>query len=204
MRVYFQLFFGLLIPLSVLFIVSTVLYLKIEYDFTNAMRLGVLAGFFLAIAVSLFIALFLLIIRQGTQPKKDIFRGARNRKKRLIQNDKTNNAADDTHLKTTEIENTSKTSTATQKIIPLLMDKHIAFEVLIYTIVNQKLGQLAKTKASEGYILLKTDKSIIKITISSLTPQTSQMQINSGFDDTENIQKIITHMKEKEYYFTQD
>ena len=203
MRAYFQLFIGLLIPLSGLFIVSAVLYFKIEYDFTKAMRLGVLSGFFIAIAVSLFTALFLLIMRRGRQPKKDIFRGVKERKERRNKKSKTNKSIDTVLTGTTKVQNVPKTSITTQENIMLLMDNSIAFEVLLYAIADQQLGQLTESKESEGHVTLKTDRSIIKMSISPLTKHTSQMQISSEIDDTENIQKIITYMKEKEYSFTQ-
>lgn len=203
MRAYFRLFIGLLIPLSALFIVVAVLYFKIEYDFTKAMRLGVLFGFFIAIAVSLFTALFLLIMRRGREPKKDIFSGVRNRKEKRNQKSKTNKSIDTVLTGTTQVQNAPKTSITTQENIMLLMDITIAFEVLLYAIADQQLGQLTESKESEGYVILKTDKSIIKMRISPLTKHTSQMQISSEIDDIENIQKIITYMKEKEYSFTQ-
>ncbi|MBA1420334.1 MAG: hypothetical protein FAF03_05600 [Epsilonproteobacteria bacterium] len=203
MRAYFQLFIGLLIPLSGLFIVSAVLYFKIEYDFTKAMRLGVLSGFFIAIAVSLFTALFLLIMRRGRQPKKDIFSGVKERKERRNTKSKTNKSIDTVLTGTTKVQSASKTSITTQENIMLLMDNSIAFEVLLYAIADQQLGQLTESKEAEGHIIIKTDKSIIKMSISPLTKHTSQMQISSEIDDTENIQKIITYMKEKEYSFTQ-
>jgi hypothetical protein len=206
MRAYFQLFFGLLIPLSGLFIVAAVLYFKIEYDFTKAMRLGVLSGFFIAIGVSLFTALLLLIMRRGRQPKKDIFSGVRERKERRAKKSTFDKDIKTTDTKTADITQTlnpSKTSVTTQKSIMLLMDNSIAFEVLLYAIADQKLGQLTESKESEGHVIVKTDKSIIKIIISPLTKHTSQMQISSEVDDLENIQKIITYVKEKEYSFTQ-
>jgi len=200
MRAYFQLFIGLLIPLSALFMVAAVLYFKIEYNYTKAMRLGVLFGFFIAIAVSLFTALLLLILRQGTQPKKNIFSGVRKRKKRLKQTSENNNT-----IETKKPQNTSpqKIPIAAQENIILLMDNSIAFEILLYIITEQKLGQLTKSKTHRGQVFLKTHHSIIKIHIIALTKHTSQMHINSDMDDTENIQKIIRYMKEKESYFTQ-
>jgi len=203
MRAYFQLFIGLLIPLSALFIISAVIYFKIEYDFTKAMRLGVLSGFFIAISISLFTALFLLIMRRGKQPKKDIFSGVRERKERRSKKAKTNKSIDTVLTETTKVQNTSKTSITTQENIMLLMDNSIAFEVLLYAIADQQLGQLTESKEAEGHVILKTDKSILKIDISPLTKHTSQMQISSEIDDIENIQKIIAYMKEKEYSFTQ-
>ena len=203
MRAYFQLFIGLLIPLSALFIVAAVIYFKIEYDFTKAMRLGVLSGFFIAIAVSVFTALFLLIMRRGKQPQKDIFSGVREREEKRNKKSKANKAVDTIQTETTTIQNAPKTSILTQENIMLLMDNSIAFEVLLYAIADQQLGQLTESKEAEGHVILKTDKSIIKMRISPLTKHTSQMQISSEVDDTENIQKIITYMKEKEYSFTQ-
>jgi len=70
MRVYLQLFFGLLIPLSALFIVISILYFKVEYDFTKAIRLGVLTGIMLSLAVSFITSIFLQakrLIQSGSE-----------------------------------------------------------------------------------------------------------------------------------------
>jgi mannitol-specific phosphotransferase system IIBC component len=206
MRAYFRLFVGLLIPLSALFMVASVFYFKIEYDFTKAMRLGVLVGLFIAIAVSFFTALLLIIIRRGRQPKKDIFSGVRELKKRRAKKSNLNPSTQNEDTIITEMQpftTSSETVTTTQENIMLLMNNTIAFKVLLYAIEDQKLGQLTDNKESEGQVVIQTDKSMIKIIISPLTKYTSQMQIDAEVDDMENKQKIVTYMKEKGYSFTQ-
>lgn len=206
MRAYLQLFFGLIVPLSGLFIVASVLYFKIEYDFTKAMRLGVLYGFFIAIAVSLFTALALSILRIIKRPEKDIFSGVKKRKARDTQKAHSKQTIETNKTESNEPTvsiNTAKSPITAQENMMLLMDKTIAFEVLLYAISDQKLGQLTESKESQGYVVLKTDKAFIKISISPLTKHTAQIQIHSEIDDMENIGKIMTYMKEKEYAFTQ-
>ncbi len=204
MRTYFRLFIGLLTPLGGLFIVVSVLYFKIEYNFTQAMRLGVLFGFFIAIGVSLFTAFVLSIMRLGKTPQKDIFSGVRKlRKKEQHKNNMpktTQTPQTDTPLEHSFLK---KTVPVEQHII-LLMDSTMAFEVLLYAITDLKIGKISEIKESEGYLFIKTENSIIRVHISPLTKHTSQMQINSENNDIENMQKIVTYIKDKEYSFTQD
>ncbi|HFD13693.1 MAG TPA: hypothetical protein ENJ34_00150, partial [Epsilonproteobacteria bacterium] len=67
MRTFLHLFIGLLVPLSGLFMATATLYFSLfmGYSFTKAMRLGVLSGFFIALAISFGIAVFLFIMRAG-------------------------------------------------------------------------------------------------------------------------------------------
>jgi len=149
MRAYFQLFFNLLVPLGGLFIFISVIYFKSEYNFTQALRLGVLSGFFIAIVASFFTALFLLILRRVQKSQKDVL------KKRKFD------------IKTIK-----------QKIM-LLMDRELAFEIALYAISEQNIGTLTKSVAGGDHITVKNNDEIIQLTFSSLTRHTSQVVIVS-------------------------
>jgi len=185
MRAFFQLFFGLLITLSALFIVAAIIYFRIEYDFTKSLRLGVLSGFFIAIIVSFFTALFLLIMRGGKKPQKSILRRKKNQKSKP-------------GTKTSESKNNKNIE---QKII-LLMDKEFALEVLLHAISHQHIGILTQSQNNEGMMSIKTEDEIIELSIHKLTRHTSQLMISSN-KDSKNVKKIITYMKRKELSFLQ-
>jgi len=202
MHIYFRLFIRLFIPFSALFMFISTLYFQTEYHFTNAMRLGIIYGFFLAIVVSFFTALFLLILRQTKQTKEDIFSGIRTEKKTLTQSSNILTSNKTRYTNMTEVKPLD-ISLTTQKKIMLLMDKIIAFEVLLYAIVDQNLGQLTESKESKGYVMLKTTTSLMKIMVTPLTRHTSQIQIDSEGNDTQSMQNIISYIKKKEYSFTQ-
>ena len=212
MRAYFQLFFGLLVPLSGLFILASIVYFKTGYDFTKALRLGVLSGFFIAIAVSLFTALFLLIMRRGKTPQKSILK----RRKRVYTKTKQNIKENiketiptlDTHSNVSTTITTptrpiiaSDDKTIEQKMI-LLMDRELAFEIALYAITDQNIGTLTESVTGAGHITVKNDDEILQLTISTLTRHTSQVVIVSEINST-LVKKIISYMKEKEHSFLQ-
>ena len=202
MRAYLQLFFSLLVPLSGLFIVASVIYFHSEYSFTNAMRLGVLSGFFIAIAVSLFTALFLLIMRSGKPSQKTI-----SKRQTKVPSHKIQKQTHDTSI---EREN----STTPASVIPLakqissektikqqmmlLMDKALALEVLLHAVKERAIGQLTEN----GQITVKNGREIIKFSISSLTRHTAEVIITSKIN-SKAAKTIIHYMKEKEHSFLQ-
>ena len=183
MRAFFQLFFGLLITFGVLFIVAAIIYFRIEYNLTPSIRLGVLYGFFIAIVVSFFTALFLLIMRGGKKPQKSILKRKQNSK----QSTKTAESQNDKNIE--------------QKII-LLMDKEFALEVLLYAISHQHIGILTQNQNNKEIMSIKTEDEIIELSINKLTRHTSQLTITS-YKDSENVKKIISYMKMKELSFLQ-
>ena len=182
MRAFFQLFFGLLLTLSTLFIVAAIIYFRIEYDFTKSLRLGVLSGFFLAIIVSFFIALFLILMRGGKQPQKSILRRKkRSRKIKTISDSKNN-------------------KTLEQKII-LLMDKELALEVLYHAIHHQRMSILTQSQNKEKTMSIVIEDEI-ELSINKLTRHTSQLIITSN-EESRDIKEIITYMKIRELSFLQ-
>ena len=208
MRAYLQLFFGLLVPLSGLFIVASVIYFRTGYDFTKALRLGVLSGFFIAIAVSLFTALFLLIMRRGKQPQKSILK-----RKKKVRSETTQAPQKETPI-TEEKGNTSTSTPMTEKTVLatdektieqkmiLLMDKELALEVLLHAISEQHIGVLASDSNNSTQMTVKNDNELLQLSISTLTRHTSQVVITSEID-SKAAKKIIHYMKEKEHSFLQ-
>jgi len=209
MRAYFQLFFGLLVPLSGLFMATAFTYFNTGYTFTKALRLGVLSGFFIAIAVSLFTALFILIMRRGKKPEKSILT---RRKRSKTKAPKTADSIPDAiNIPTTD---TSSTETladeqniavddkSIEQKMMLLMDKDIAFEVALHAISEQHIGILTKSINEEDNITIKNDDEVLHLTISTLTRHTSQVSIKSEINSVA-AKKIIRYMKDKEHSFLQ-
>jgi len=208
MRAYFQLFFGLLVPLSGLFIVTSIIYFNTGYNFTKALRLGVLSGFFIAIAVSLFTAFFLLIMRRGKKPQKSILRRKKKKYTKNAQNihESTTTSETHNHVSTTVTTPThpiiaSNDKTIEQKMM-LLMDRELAFEIAHYAISDQNIGTLTQSANEADHITVKNDDEILQLTISTLTRHTSQVLITSQINSP-SAKKIISYMKEKEYSFLQ-
>ena len=208
MRAYIKLFFRLLVPLGGVFIVASVLYFRIEYNFIKAFRLGVLSGFFIAIVVSFFTVLFLLIMRRDKQPQKSTLK-----KKKKVHSEATQvpkketPTADEKGNTSTSTPMTKKTVLATdektieQKMI-LLMDKELALEVLLSAISEQHIGVLTSDSNNDTQMTVKNDNELLQLSISTLTRHTSQVVITSEIN-SKAAKKIIHYMKEKEHSFLQ-
>ena len=210
-RAYFQLFFGLLIPLSGLFVIAAILYFRIDYDFTKSIRLGVLAGVFLGVTISLITAFFLLILRRGKKPEKSIL----NRKKKqsskpvskTVVTPKSDNithvdTTKDKHVQTAKQINTDKSNPFIEQKLMLLMDKELASEVALYAIADQDIGTLTESKNNESFITVRNDDESLQFSIVTLTRHTAQMIIHS-IPNSPAAKQIIGYIKEKENSFLQ-
>jgi len=203
MRKLLHLFFGLLVPLSMLFIIAAIFYFKLDYSFTKAIRLGVLSGFFIGLFVSFFTAILLLILRKGQQPKGKAIKIKKKHKKTTGHKYKeTNNSEDIKSPKTKKSVRTSSPQASTVTKSMLIMDHEIAFEVILYIITEQNIGTLTKSKDQEGYLSVKTKDDLIQIDVSPLTKHTSQVSIKAKAK-SESTKTILHYLKEKEHSFLQ-
>lgn len=196
MRAYLQLFFSLLVPLSGLFIVVSIFWFKLDYDFSKAMRIGVLTGFFIGLSVSFLTSILLLILRRGNQPQTT---PKRQRKRRDIQN--TTTVKDNEKVEVKSSIPLVKQAAAKQKLM-LLMDKSLAYEVALASISEQKLGTITTTNELEGKIVIQTQSEPIHVTISTLTKHTAQVILHCK-EQTQSTKKIMHYLKEKEHSFLQ-
>ncbi len=210
MRAYLHLFFGLLIPLSALFVVISVLYFKIEYDFTKALRLGVLTGIMVSLAVSFITSIFLqikrLIQNHTLSPRKAKMKASIKRDTKKIKKAKVRKTKKDTLPidKEEEINETSEkeTNKSIGQTVMLLMDQELAYEVTLNAIKYHSIGNINTGDSSQNTILVKNKKESLKITFTAPTKHTAKVAIETE-SNTKSVQKIITYLKEKEHSFLQ-
>jgi predicted transcriptional regulator len=185
-----------------LFIISAVVYFKLSYDFTKAIRLGVLSGFFIGVFISFFIAIFLLMIRSGKQAKHNVIKEPQRRnhieskitKKQTLSHSPLSKESSSVGIKT-------PLKTYTQKTM-LLMDHELAYEVAIHAIDEEELGTVTTNEEGKKHMIITTKNETIDLSILPLTRHTTQVFIESN-PDSENTQKIIKYLKEKELSFLQ-
>lgn len=205
MRVYLQLFFGLLIPLSALFIVISILYFKVEYDFTKAIRLGVLTGIMLSLSVSFITSIFLqtkrLIQSRTLSPRKAKMKAKIKSDKHKIKKGKKSTTSTEDEEETDPTSQNKTNRSISQKVM-LLMDEELAFEVALNAITYHTLGKIKPSETTKGVINVKSKKGAIKIIITATTKHTSQVEIHTD-KNTKSTGKIITYLKEKEHSFLQ-
>jgi len=185
MRTYLRLFFNLLMPSSMIMTIGSVAYFSVNYDFTKAMKLGVLSGVLLGLGLSLVAALFLLVTRRVKKPVQDSV-----------------NIQKETNSNSKEIPVVNSKNAIEQKLM-LLMDKTLAFDVALYAITDQNIGEIKTHETKENSIItVHTKEENIQITTTPLTRHTSQVILkterNSQYTD-----KIISYIKEKEHSFLQ-
>jgi MFS superfamily sulfate permease-like transporter len=177
MRAFFNLFLSLGMPVTVLFISLATGYFMMDYDLSKALKLGTLSGFIAAVVFSLLMAAVLLLMRKVRSA-----RTAKRNPERTIIHESENGPLDKTFI--------------------LLMDKVIAFEVLVHSVIDQKLGNIKHGDKGEKAITVHTPDHTIDISVIKLTDHTSEVKIKAN-KYSPSVQKIINYTKMKEYSFLQ-
>lgn len=191
-------------PLSILFAAVAIIYFSMSFDFSKAIKLGILAGVLSSVAFSLIMAFILLITRMirqrifTTQIKSEQYR----KMEMPLTQDPTLYEKKHQSIKSHDKKNVVDNPASVVETFMLLMDKDLAYEVTLTVIHDQKLADVMKENEKERSIQLRTKDEEINIKISSLTKHTAQVLISSTLDK-ENIRKIITILKEKEHSFMQ-
>lgn len=199
MRTYIRLFMTLLLPLSILFTVASMIYFTFNYDFSKAIKLGVLSGVLIAISTSLVIALMLLLLRkmqsnesvQDNEPMKsaDHSEAVPIPIHKVVQD----------HKQTRE----KPTRGVSNEIkCMLLMDRELTFEVILSAIKKENDCALSASDPKKGTMTIQTQEGIIQTTITSLTQHTSQIILLTQ-NNARQVKKLISHIKEKELSFLQ-
>lgn len=204
MRSYFNLFLTLVMPISILLTAVATVYFSMNYEFTKAIKLGILAGVMIGVTFSLILSFVITIVRfirlhnLRSKIKSDEIH-IRNTPIKIDPTIYTKK-----HQKTKDMEGTESKpeSDSIEEKIMLLMDKELAYEVSLNSINHKKIGNIIHQNKNEGSILLRSKNEEIKILISSLTKHTSQVLITSTIDNS-NMKNIITTLKEKEHSFMQ-
>jgi len=177
MRPFINLFLSIGLPLSALFFVAATIYFSINYDFGQAVKLGTLTGFFAGVASSIVITGILLLLRKTRSS---------NIEESQYQSNINDDVADE----------------AVEEKLMLLMDRELAFEVAIHSIIDQNIGKVSKGSKHNGTISISTPKQMIDISISALTKHTSQLEVKADAYNI-SVQQIINYLKLKEQSFLQ-
>ena len=185
MRHLFQIFFGLLVPLSGLFMAASIAYFRLEYTLTKAIKLGVLSGVILGIGISFIAAIVIFISRAGTQRAPQPSR--RQKKEEKVY---------ETESATATV---NSSSTSISKFM-LLMDKTLAFEISRAALHNQKSGQISQENWENGELSIRTLKELVKVKVSSLTKHTTTITIEAK-QNSEYATAISKFLKEKELMY---
>ena len=184
MRTYMHLFLNLLLPIVLIVTIASIIYFSLNYDFSKALNLGIIAGVLISIPVSLIGSLILFLTRKN--------------KSSLHEPDIAHNA-NDTNMEVSRSQN----RTPVEEKFMLLMDKDLAFEVALFSIIDQNLGDAATKETKEkNSITLRTYNESIQIITTELTRHTAQIVIK-GLKNSQEMQRIISYIKEKEYSFLQ-
>jgi len=177
MRPYLNLLFSIVLPISTLFVVVSTIFFSFNYDLGKAFKLGTLAGVLIGVGFSVIMAGVLLIMRKARTKHIQITQPESN-----ILHESTNGPIDKTFM--------------------LLMDKELAFEVAIYSIIDQNIGEVTKGSKDKGTISIYTPEQMINLAITSLTKHTAQVEVNADSYNT-SVQQIINYLKLKEQSFLQ-
>ena len=143
----------------------------------KALKLGTVAGVLIGLGFSVIMTGILLLMRKARAKHIQITQPESN-----IIHESTNGPAD--------------------KKFMLLMDSELAFEVALYSIIDQNIGEVTKGNKRDGTINIFTPKQMISIAISPLTKHTSQIEVKADAYNM-SVQRIINYLKLKETSFLQ-
>ncbi len=177
MRVYLNLFLSIVLPVSVLFTVASTVYFSIHYDLDKALKLATLTGVLLGTGFSVVMAGILLIMRKARTKHIQITQPESH-----ILHESTNGPID--------------------KKLMILMDRELAFEVAIHSIIDQNIGEVTKGSKRKGTISIHTPEQMINLAITSLTKHTAQIEVKADAYNM-SVQQIINYIKLKESSFLQ-
>ena len=204
MKSLINLFFTLVMPISILFTAIAIVYFTMNFEFTKAVKLGILGGVMTGVAFAFLMSPLILMVRSIRlyKVKKEILSPNNQVKHTPISADPT--------IYEKKYQST-QANLAQEAVIPLgsreekfmlLMDKALAYEISLNSIEQEKIGEIIHQNKEEGSILLRSKEEEIKITISSLTKHTAQVLISSNIDNS-NMKNIIAILKKKEHSFMQ-
>ncbi len=177
MRPYLNLLFSIVLPISTLFVVVSTIFFSLNYDLGKAFKLGTLAGVLIGVGFSVIMAGVLLIIRKARTKHIQITQPESH-----ILHESTNGPIDKTFM--------------------LLMDRELAFDVAIYSIIDQNIGEVIKGSKQKGTISIHTPEQMINLAVTSLTKHTTQVEVKADAYNM-SVQKIVNYIKLKESSFLQ-
>lgn len=196
MKSYFNLFLILVMPLSVLFTAISFVYFSLDFTFSKALRLAILAGVLISVAFSIVMATVILVIRTIQFKKFHT---------QTLDTKYHNPAIFEHNLQITQTEdneNNEKQMETVEEKLMLLMDKELAYEVSLFSISHQKTCEVIYKNKKDGTILIHNEEKEIRMNITSLTKHTAQIIMQSTIDNV-SIKNIISIIKEKEHSFIQ-
>jgi mannitol-specific phosphotransferase system IIBC component len=171
-------------PISFVLTIASIAYFSLSYDFSKAMKLGVLSGVLIGLVISFIGSLILLLMRRGKPSLQE--------SDTVYENTNVNTKTSSSNIK----------APIEQKLM-LLMDKKLAFDVALFAITDQNLGDITAKETKDKYtITLRTQNETIQIITTSLTRHTAQIVLKAA-NTSEVLQKIISYIKEKEHSFLQ-
>ena len=163
----------MILPISILFIIMGIAAFSTQYSLSQAVKLGMLSGFILALVFTIFITAILLMKRQVHHAHQ---------------------------LKTNpemSIKHQSSNGPINKSFI-LLIDKAMAFDIAIQAIIDQKMGEVSKGSSKrKGILNLYTKDQTIEMEVDHLTKNTTEFTIKADAY-SESVQALINYLKLKE------
>ena len=170
-----------LVPVVGLIIVLFIVYYTTQFPVEKAMRIGTLYGFLVGIVFNILPALIVLVKLNSNA-------------KRESEVDDSKTTSREKHIPTTKM---PKVQASFVQELYLLMDREMAFDVSLQSILEQSLGTLLNTNKHRGLFSVRTEHQTMDFEIQPLTRHTSKVNIkaqrrNDTFDS------ILQYIKTKE------
>lgn len=187
MQTYIRMFFTLLLPISLICVIVSIGYFTLNYDLSKAIKLGVLSGVLIGMAISLVMAFSLPMLRKVPKSEHTEI------ETEAMQNVRKDNKNTKHH---------QKKDISKEIKCMLLMNRVLAFEVLLNVLKDQNLDNVSASDPQKKTVTIQIKENSIQATITSLTEHTSQIILRTQ-NNAKQIEKLISLIKEKEHAFLQ-
>jgi hypothetical protein len=170
-----------LIYVAGLSILGFIGYYSMDFPIEKAVKIGTLYGFMVGVVANI-IPAFLVMLRLNKEletPQNDIKKA-----KQPLKKEHTN------------VPNNTLSISAIKEMY-LLLDKEMAFDVSLQSVLEQSLGTLLNSNKHRGSFSVRTEHQTIDFEILPLTRHTSKVNIKAQ-KQNDTFNDILTYIKNKE------
>jgi len=182
MKKFLQAYSYTLVPIVGLIIIMFIIYYSTQFSIEKAIRIGTLYGFLLGIVVNILPASIVFVKLNNYKPENNV----KKHHKKVSKSEQDS-------LST----NVPKSQASFMQELYIIMDKEMAFDMSLQSILEQSLGTLLNTNKHRGVFSVRTKHQTMDFEIQQLTRHTSKINIKAQ-KRNDTFDKILNYIKSKE------
>jgi hypothetical protein len=176
-----------IIYVSGLTILGFIGYYSLDFPIAKASRIGTLYGFAVGVVLNIIPAFYIMLkLNKESQPSTIPQKSKKSQKPKKPQK-----------ASSTPTTKKAPLSSSIMKEMYLLLDKEMAFDVSLHSILDQSLGTLLNTNKHRGTFSVRTAHQVIDFEVYPLTRHTSKLNIKAQ-KQNDTFNNILSYIKNKE------